>query len=149
VTKGSIHLELFPEIPEIWSNDDVMTRWNLIREIRKTITELLEIERAAKTIGSSLEADVLIYSNDLEKIKIISDVDFDEIAIVSKTSIVNAQPPSNATFSEDASIGVVIEKALGTKCDRCWKISKEVVLHETQYGTVNLCPRCFDVVIDQ
>ncbi|MDR2667114.1 MAG: isoleucine--tRNA ligase, partial [Holosporales bacterium] len=145
--KSSIHINLFPEVPEIWNNNNVVTEWKLIHEVRKTATEALEVERAAKTIGSSLEANVFIYSNNLEKTRIVSNVDFDEVAIVSGTSVVNAQPPSNATINENIGIGVVIKKASGTKCDRCWKISKNVTFCETTHGTANLCQRCLNVVV--
>lgn len=140
--KNSIHLELFPEISEEWNNNAIEAKWKFVQNIRKTITETIEIEREAKTIGSSLEAEILLYSNNLENIKKLQSLDFSEILIVSKTTIVNAQVPSNAVLNEETGIGVVVKKAVGQKCDRCWKILEEVKETDSEFGKIKLCKRC-------
>ena len=140
--KNSIHLELFPEISEEWNNNAIEAKWKFVQNIRKTITETIEIEREAKTIGSSLEAEILLYSNNLENIKKLQSLDFSEISIVSKTTIVNAQVPSNAVLNEETGIGVVVKKAVGQKCDRCWKILEEVKETDSEFGKIKLCKRC-------
>jgi isoleucyl-tRNA synthetase len=140
--KSSIHINQFPGVPEIWNNQAVAKKWEFIQDVRKAITEALEIERSSKAIGSSLEAEICIYCKNPENFKIISEVDFAEIAIVSKATIVNAQNPSNGTIDEDIDIGVVVKRIEGTKCDRCWKISEGVKITQTEYGDVNLCSRC-------
>lgn len=140
--KNSIHLELFPEISEEWNNTAIETKWKFVQNIRKTITETIEIEREAKTIGSSLEAEILLYANNLENIKKLQSLDFSEISIVSKTTIVNAQVPSNAVLNEETGIGVVVKKAVGQKCDRCWKILEEVKETDSEFGKIKLCKRC-------
>ena len=69
-------------------------------------------------------------------------MDFSEISIVSKTTIVNAQVPSNAVLNEETGIGVVVKKAVGQKCDRCWKILEEVKETDSEFGKIKLCKRC-------
>lgn len=140
--KNSIHLELFPEISEEWNNIVIEAKWKFVQNIRKTITETIEIEREAKTIGSSLEAEILLYSNNLENIKKLQSLDFSEISIVSKATIVNAQVPSNAVLNEETGIGVIVKKAIGQKCDRCWKILEEVKETDSEFGKIKLCKRC-------
>lgn len=140
--KNSIHLNLFPEIQEEWNNTEIEAKWKFVQSIRKTITETIEIEREAKTIGSSLEAEVLLYSNNLESVKKLQSLDFSEISIVSKATIVNAQVPSNAVLNEEIGVGVIVKKTQGQKCDRCWKILEEVKESDTEFGKVNLCGRC-------
>src|SRR5262249_21941256 len=54
---GSVHLQLFPEIPVKWRDDALAEKWRKIRAVRRVVTGALEIERAGKRIGSSLEAD--------------------------------------------------------------------------------------------
>src|SRR5205807_1354080 len=62
----SVHLETFTEIPAAWRNDALAERWRKIRTVRRVVTGALEIERAAKRIGSSLEADPFVYVSDPE-----------------------------------------------------------------------------------
>ena len=138
----SIHLNQFPNIPSEWSNAALENKWENIQSLRKTITEAIEIERAAKTVGSSLECEISVYINDLETLKMLEKADIAELSIVSKAKIINAQSPSNAAVNEELGIGVVVKKTSGVKCDRCWKISTEIAKHDTEYGTANLCDRC-------
>lgn len=142
----SIHLSKFPGVSSKWKNEKLEKKWRGIQSLRKTITEAIEIERAAKTIGSSLECEVYIYASDTEKIKSLEMVDMAELAIVSKVILVNAQAPSNANLNEDLDIGVVVKKTTGVKCERCWKISEEVTSQDTEYGAVNLCERCLKAI---
>ena len=52
----SVHLELFPDVPQSWRNDALAEKWRKVRQVRRVVTGALEIERAHKRIGSSLEA---------------------------------------------------------------------------------------------
>src|SRR5262249_38094012 len=52
--EGSVHLELFPEVPASWRNEALAEQWRKVRLVRRVITGALEIERANKRIGSSL-----------------------------------------------------------------------------------------------
>ena len=142
----SIHLNQFPNIPSEWSNAALENKWENIQSLRKTITEAIEIERAAKTVGSSLECEISVYINDLETLKMLEKADIAELSIVSKAKIINAQSPSNAAVNEELGIGVVVKKTSGVKCDRCWKISTEIAKHDTEYGTANLCDRCHTAI---
>ncbi|MBQ8651148.1 MAG: isoleucine--tRNA ligase [Alphaproteobacteria bacterium] len=143
--KSSIHLNTYPELPKEWNNNG-LSNWEYIQDVRKLITESLEVERAAKTIGSSLEAEVYIYTNDLAKSKMLSKFDFAEIAIVSYAHIINAQAPSNAAYSDTLNVGVVVKKAQGLKCERCWKTLKEVEKITTEYGEIQVCKGCEKVI---
>src|SRR5215471_3594451 len=61
---GSVHLETFPQIPAAWHDDALARVWGDIRRVRRVVTGALEIERADKRIGSSLEAAPAIYISD-------------------------------------------------------------------------------------
>ncbi len=54
--ESSVHLELFPEVPANWRDDALAEKWRKVRTVRRVVTGALELERAAKRIGSSLEA---------------------------------------------------------------------------------------------
>lgn len=142
--KTSIHMNEFPKIPDVWKDDELDHKWEQLKGVRRVITGALEVERLAKTIGSSLEAEVFIYSINGEITKALNSVDLAEISIVSKASVIMAQIPSNAATDEQIQdVGVVVTKAGGQKCERCWKILSDVSLEETEgYGSANLCDRC-------
>lgn len=147
--KSSIHLEDFPAIPDEWHNKELNQKWQTIRSSRKAITNAIETERLTKTIGSSLEAEIFLYSANPEIIKPLLSIDLADIAIVSKANVVTAQIPSNANVIDDMpEIGIVVKKAVGQKCDRCWKIGTDVSFEENlKYESVNLCERCKKTVV--
>ena len=60
-SEGSVHLELFPELPSSWRDDALAEKWRKVRNVRRVVTGALEIERAHKRIGSSLEAAPVVY----------------------------------------------------------------------------------------
>uniref|UniRef100_Q07RR8 Isoleucine--tRNA ligase n=1 Tax=Rhodopseudomonas palustris (strain BisA53) TaxID=316055 RepID=Q07RR8_RHOP5 len=122
----SVHLTLFPEGLEKYRDEALETKWTLIRAIRRVVTGALEVERAAKRIGSSLEASPMIYLPQ-QIMADIYDVDWAEICITSNAMVTilpgNDTPPSDAfRLPELADVAVVVEKAQGRKCARSWKI---------------------------
>jgi isoleucyl-tRNA synthetase len=137
----SVHLRLFPEIPASWKNDDLAARWKKIRELRRVVTGALEIERAEKRIGSSLQAHPKIYAPQ-DYVDLLADIDVAEIGITSDATLIAEDPPEGAFTLEDvAGIGVVPEKASGEKCVRCFKVLPEV---GTISGHEEVCNRCAD-----
>jgi isoleucyl-tRNA synthetase len=94
-----------------------------IRDVRRVVTGALELERAAKNIGSSLEASPLVYVKDKAIFNTLFDIDLAEVCITSNAMVTNDDPPANAfTLSDVKGVAVVVEKAIGTKCARSWKI---------------------------
>src|SRR3954467_5073768 len=85
---GSVHLELFPAVPAAWRNDALAEKWRKLRTVRRVVTGALEIERAPKRIGSSLEADPFIYVSDPELFVALLDVDLAEVCITSAATLV-------------------------------------------------------------
>ena len=59
-SKKSIHLESFPDIPANWNNKKLETKWMELIKIRETCNSSIELKRASKEIGSSLEANLVI-----------------------------------------------------------------------------------------
>ncbi|MDA9409544.1 isoleucine--tRNA ligase [Bradyrhizobium sp. CCBAU 45384] len=123
----SVHLTLFPEGLEKLRDDKLAAKWETIRDIRRVVTGALELERAAKNIGSSLEASPVIYVADRDMLATLFDIDLAEICITSNYEVREGEAPANA-FRLDAvpGVAVVVEKAVGTKCARSWKISPTV-----------------------
>ncbi len=119
----SVHLTTFRDDLAGFRDDALAAKWDTIREVRRVITGALELERAAKRIGSSLEASPLVYVSDKAVFDILADVDLAEISITSNAMLTNDQPPAEAFQLGDVpGVAVVIERAVGTKCARSWKI---------------------------
>src|SRR5579862_7097184 len=125
----SVHLELFPAVPEAWRDDALAEKWRKLRNLRRVVTGALEVERAAKRIGSSLEAAPVIYVADPDLFAAAVDVDLAELCITSAATLVEGEGPPGA-FRLDDVRGVAVEpqRAQGRKCARSWKISEAVGL---------------------
>ena len=78
----SIHLENFPKIPSKWNNQDLEIKWNELIKIREICNSSIELKRASKEIGSSLEANLIIYFFILFLLLFPSHVYFDFICIL-------------------------------------------------------------------
>ncbi|HWK32160.1 MAG TPA: class I tRNA ligase family protein, partial [Hyphomicrobium sp.] len=124
---GSVHLENFPEIDPAWRNEDLARKWDEVREVRRVVTGALELERAAKRIGSSLEAAPEIYVADMNLLRALEGVDLAEVAITSQARLIAKAPPEGAfTLPDVPGVGVVPKRAEGTKCARSWRIVADV-----------------------
>ena len=139
----SIHLRTFPEITKDWRNDSLGARWDDIRQVRRVVLGALEIERAEKRIGSSLQAAPHIFISP-EIAGSVENADLAEIAITSDIAIETGNGPANAfTLPDVAGIAVLPNKAEGQKCERCWKVLPEVGLNPDY---PDICGRCADAV---
>ena len=120
---GSIHLEQFPAIPAAWRDDQLAKTWETIRMLRLAVTGAIEIARAEKLIGSSLEAAPRVYLSNPEHLKALEEVDFAEVCITSDIAIEFGTPMPGTAFRlpEAPDVGVVVERAHGVKCARSWR----------------------------
>jgi isoleucyl-tRNA synthetase len=119
----SVHLEAFPEVPPAWRDDKLAEKWRKVRTVRGVVTGAIEIERAQKRIGSSLEAHPIVHVSNADLYEAVVDVDLAEICITSAATLVNDDGPAGAFRLPDVS-GVAVKPNLaeGTKCARSWKI---------------------------
>ncbi|MGZ5872427.1 MAG: isoleucine--tRNA ligase, partial [Bradyrhizobium sp.] len=123
----SVHLLTFPDNLAGFRDDTLALRWDTIRRVRRVVTGALELERAAKRIGSSLEASPLVYVSDKTIFDTLFDIDLAEVCITSNAMVTNEDAPAEAFRLNDVSdVAVVVEKAAGTKCARSWKILPSV-----------------------
>ena len=123
----SVHLEGFVDVPASWRDEALAAKWAKVRSLRRVVTGALEIERAQKRIGSSLEAAPVVYIADDALRGVLSGLDLAEICITSGIEIRAGAAPQGAFALDDVpGVGVVCEKAKGHKCARSWKISDEI-----------------------
>jgi isoleucyl-tRNA synthetase len=120
---ASVHLETFPEVQAAWRDDKLAEKWRKVRTVRRVVTGALEIERAQKRIGSSLEAHPIVHVTDEELFEAVLGVDLAEICITSAATLVNAGSSNGAFRLPDvAGVAIIPNLAEGTKCARSWKI---------------------------
>ena len=125
--QSSVHLELFPDVPAAWRDDALSEKWRKVRMVRRVVTGALEVERAHKRIGSSLEAAPLVYISDAELFPAVVDIDLAEVSITSAATLIEGDgPPSAFRLPEVAGVAVEVHLAQGKKCARSWKILPSV-----------------------
>ena len=111
-----MHLELFPEVPAAWRDDALAEKWRKVRIVRRVVTGALEIERAQKRIGSSLEAHPIVHVSNEELFEAVLDVDLAEVCITSAATLVEDEGPADAFRLPDvAGVAVVPNLAEGTQ----------------------------------
>jgi isoleucyl-tRNA synthetase len=123
----SVHLETFPKVPADWRDDALDAKWEKVRRVRRVVTGALEIERAQKRIGSSLEAAPVVHIADAELAGALAGVDLAEICITSAISVASTAAPAGAFALPDvAGVAVIPGRAEGRKCQRSWRITTDV-----------------------
>ncbi len=138
----SVHLRTFPDIPPEWENPGLARRWQTVRDIRRVVTGALELERAEKRIGSSLQAHAIVHGP-AEMLSVLGGLDAAELFITSGADLVEGTPPEGAfILAEVPGIGVTPKIASGEKCARCWKVLDEVGQGEPK----DVCGRCAEIL---
>ncbi len=139
---SSVHLQNFPVVPDAWKNDALAAKWQAVRDVRRVVTGAIEVERAAKRIGASLQAHPHVFAP-AETIAALKDVPMDDVCITSAIVMTAGAPPDGAyAVAEVQGVGVKIELASGEKCLRCWKVLPDVGKHKHPF----VCERCSDAV---
>jgi isoleucyl-tRNA synthetase len=119
---GSVHLQVFTPTPAHWHDAALAAKWETIRDVRRVVTGALEVQRAAKVIGSSLEASPVVHVTDAAMQAALAGVDLAELCITSGLDLVADAAPADAFQLADVpGVAVSFRKADGIKCARSWK----------------------------
>jgi isoleucyl-tRNA synthetase len=138
----SIHLASLPEVDNTLLDKTLAQQWQNVRAVRAEVTKALEEARAAKRIGHSLEAHVVLGLDDAlyEQLDAFKD-ELNTIFIVSKVELRKGAVEDAFQSAEIAGLSVHVAPAAGVKCERCW-------VHEPSVGTRDdhptICDRCHD-----
>ncbi len=136
---ASVHLEQFPRVDHLLDRE-VLERWTRLLAVRDEVNAALEEQRKQKIIGNSLSATVRLaaqgaigrlleqYRRHLPMLFIVSDVALD----------VGPEEASDA-------VRVVVERAAGVKCERCWRYVEAVTTEPDRSG---ICDRCVDALAE-
>ncbi len=124
---------------------EMCAKWDKLFEYRDDVMKALEIARADKKIGKSLDAKVTVYTNDDEAFNTLSEFtsELATVYITSQAYIVKGNAPEGAFAEAQSGIAVAVEPAEGCKCARCWSYSTKGV---TDSDGDFLCERCKNLI---
>ncbi len=125
---------------------ELRAKWATMFEYRDDVMKALELARANKMIGKSLDAKVNVYTNDDDIYASLNDFadDLASIYITSAATVVKGVAPEGAFAETQSGIAVVVSNADGCKCGRCWSYSTKGV--EDGEGGF-LCERCRKIIL--
>ena len=123
-------------------DEEFMTRWAKIHEMRDDVKKALELARADKVIGASLDAKVVLYAEGelydfAESVKEI-------LPTVFMVSDFELRKGNDGSFKgEVEGMSVTATHADGEKCARCWSFGNTVG-KDADHPTI--CERCANVI---
>ena len=138
----SVFLNDLPSFRDEYSFKAIEDKYEAMFAYRDDVMKALELARADKKIGKSLDAHVVIYGaadNDAMKHFAEFASELPEIFMTSGATLSNDAAPATAFAETEHGIAVDVLPAKGEKCVRCW-ISTEHPEHDED-GQV-LCARC-------
>lgn len=117
-------------------NNDIIMKWKRIFAVKEKFDVKIKSAQALKQIKNTLEAKVILNTNDYTK-KFVEDNYDDILECINVSSI-------EVNVSQDHN--VKIEKEPGTKCARCGHYTVEIGKNlKYRY----LCPKCADILEEQ
>ncbi|MEW6410449.1 MAG: isoleucine--tRNA ligase [Nitrospirota bacterium] len=142
----SVFLYRMPSVDEKYLDEDLDKRWEKLLKVREEVNKQLEIARKEQLIGNSLEAKVSLYLSD-ELMDFLSGYgDFLPTLFITSAVTLNPEkdaPSMTVSSTEIRGLKVLIERADGLKCERCWNYSNDVGKYP-EHPTI--CDRCFKAI---
>ena len=132
----SVMLNYYPKVNPEYNDEALEMKWARLINVKELVSKKLEIERAEKRIGTSLEAKVELFveGEQYDFLKGKEDL-LKEVFIVSGVEVQN----NRRNEDKEVDIGIKVSKADGEKCERCWTYSTTVGLNKS-YPTI--CDKC-------
>ncbi|MDA8413327.1 MAG: isoleucine--tRNA ligase [Desulfobacteraceae bacterium] len=141
----SVHLTAFPSLHPEWKDNQLVERWDRIMRVRADVSKALELARAAKIIGHSLDAGVTITApSELLGFLQVYEPELQSIFIVSKVTLVDSISGECWSSENIAGLKVQIAAAPGDKCERCWCYSEDL---GSDAAHPAICPKCTAAVL--
>jgi isoleucyl-tRNA synthetase len=147
----TVHASAWP-VPQGVKPGTEFRDWEHLREVRNAITPFLEKKREAKEIGAGLEARVIFTSEDPESVEILRRYEkelarvFVVSQVVLETKIVEGMEAAegvSAVLQKKFGLKVLVTRADGAKCARCWNYSSSLG-RDPDYES--LCPKCVEAL---
>ncbi len=139
----SVHLADFPSNVEAFADADLTARWQRLMTLRDGVNVEIEKLRKAKVVGKSEEAKVeLRATGSLAELLHRNRGDLPTIFMTSDVVLAGSPDAGQGaifTESDDSWATIVVSRADGVRCDRCWRYVPEVSAEPSRQG---VCPRC-------
>merc|ERR1711862_839547 len=143
-------------------------KWDLVRNVRTDMNQVLELARQDKLVGASLDAAAYIHTTESTIRQVLDELDGDEdmivpsirtngvdelrtVLMVSQVNIADSEEEvtssCDATYTAKGELSgctIGVKKAEGAKCGRCWFYDKQVGKFNLHGG--DLCQRCVEAV---
>ncbi|MGE0405558.1 MAG: class I tRNA ligase family protein, partial [Candidatus Korobacteraceae bacterium] len=135
----SVHLSLFPKSTDLVGDtsasslEQLRQEWGKLMAVRDEALKGMEVAKQEKVIGDRAEAAVVITGPE-SALALLQAHDLRALFIVSAVRL-----ERNGSGNGSGGIRVTVEKAPGTKCERCWNYSVHVG-DNADYPMV--CERC-------
>ncbi len=145
---ASVHLSDWPKVGAGWLAPAFEERYASFLELRPFILKSLEAQRAQGLIGASLEAKVVIRTaskRDADMLQGLMD-ELPVLLIVSQVVVEEGTAVTAAIGGTFAQTEIVVLKADGVKCPRCWNYKTDI---GTDKDHVEVCGRCARAVKGQ
>ena len=139
--ENELHVMLndMPTLNGKYADKELEEKYNKLFVLREDIMKALEIARAEKRIGKSLDAKLTVYASGEDKALLDAFAEeLTAVCIVSQAVVTEDAPVDSAFKGEVSAISVLVENAEGEKCDRCWMYTTDIV----EDGEGRICRRC-------
>ncbi len=121
----------------------MLERWSRLWQVREEVSRALERARQEKLLGNSLEAGITLEADD--ELRAFLEGFGEDLRYYFLVSQVSFGPAGDAAHRGEQfpSLGIRVQRAAGSKCERCWMYSTKVGEAQDLPG---LCERCVPVV---
>jgi isoleucyl-tRNA synthetase len=139
----SIHLAEFPSFEDSLIDNALEEKYERILAVRSDVAKVLELARAEKIIGHSLDARVeLAADGDLADLLKKESAQLASLLIVSQVEVTDSL--ANASTGENLpELKIRVVKARGEKCSRCWNYATTVGDYDDH---PEICHRCLQAL---
>jgi len=140
----SVFFAAFPEVNEGFYDEELEKKWAALFLLRSEVNKAIEIKRAEKFLGNSLEAKVVLRLPESYRFLQEGYDDFlPTFFIVSEAVIIESAVSDAYKSAEIEGLEIRVEKAAGAKCQRCWNWRESV---GTFADAPDVCDRCHTVI---
>jgi isoleucyl-tRNA synthetase len=141
--EASVHLADFPSFAASLVDVNLEAKYDRLLTLRSDIAKVLEQARTEKVIGHSLDARVqLAAEGDLGALLKSEAAQLAELFIVSQVEVCENLPEGSVAESLPG-LKIMVSKAAGEKCSRCWNYATTVGADEEH---PEICHRCLQAL---
>ncbi|WP_100373273.1 isoleucine--tRNA ligase [Bacillus sp. FJAT-45037] len=143
VREDSVQLTDMPEAESFGDVTKLKAKWQHIMSVRDDVLKALEQARNDKKIGKSLTAAITLYADGDVAQLLEKTPSLEKLFIVSGVTLGGSLTDAPVEAIAFENLAIVVDKAEGETCERCWVVSTTVGTHDKHPG---LCTTCHDTV---